>query len=41
MVCDRAKKDYKFELALAGHFEKTMQYGSLIKFAHNSGKFGG
>jgi len=24
MVCDRAKKDYKFELALAGHFDKVM-----------------
>ena len=24
MVCDRKNKDYKFELALAGHFEKTM-----------------
>lgn len=40
MVCDRAKKDYKFELALAGHFEKTMQYGTLVKFAHQNGKFG-
>lgn len=41
MVCDRTKKDYKFEVALAGHFEKTMQYGSLVKFAHKGGKFGG
>lgn len=41
MVCDRVKKDYKFELALAGHFEKTMQYGSLVKFANKDGKFGG
>jgi hypothetical protein len=41
MVCDRVKKDYKFELALAGHFEKTMQYGSLVKFANKEGKFGG
>ena len=41
MVCDRAKKDYKFELALAGHFDKTMQYGSLVKFQHKDNKFGG
>ena len=41
MVCDRSKKDYKFELALAGHFDKTMQYGSLVKFQHKDNKFGG
>jgi uncharacterized glyoxalase superfamily protein PhnB len=41
MVCDRAAKDYKFELALAGHFDKTMQYGSLVKFQNKDNKFGG
>ena len=39
-VCDREKKDYQFELAMAGHFDKTMQYGTLVKFAHKNGKLG-
>ena len=42
MNCDRVGKKYEFELALAGHFDKTMQYGSLVKWNQDDkGKFGG
>ena len=41
MACDRQNKDYQFELAMAGHYEKTLQYGTLVKFQNKDSKFGG
>ena len=38
MNCNRSEKKYEFELALAGHFDKTMQYGSLVKWNQNYDK---